>query len=443
MARIDLYGDSSPDQNYPGGSSSFNESAYAQPAAPLPLPQPVAPARPEGGRDPNTGAYVPNQPIPGAPDTYWNGDQQLPIPHGSNPSGGNTTTSGGGATGGWDPAAAERAIRDQYQRLGNRPPSAQELATDLEAARRYGLTNPNGPTGGTLGQIAARFNNTPGSGVTGNPFAGWSNPNDPRTALSQPGGGLPGVPGGGFAGGANPPRSPGNYSGASYNAPGVNLPQTQFSDPYTKLLEEIAHNQLNSLQGNNPQTQQVMDFLNKQFAALSNSPGYTPDEMAVLNTQAFEPIEALRKASQQREFQRTSAAGYLPTSGLTLDQQRQIDTSSDQARTAANRDLAINAINRQGQNRQQALQYGMQALQLPQQQNAQALDVANTLYQLPRTAMLDAAGIVNASSPQSVITPYIQLMQQQQQQQLLQQNQQAAYAQSIGTWLSTLFGGGG
>jgi hypothetical protein len=229
-------------------------------------------------------------------------------------------------------------------------------------------------------------------------------------------------------------------SAPQWSPAGLNeIPGYQFNDPYSKLLEEIAQNQLKLLQNQNPQTQQLMDFLNKQFTQLSTSQGYTPDQMAVLNTQAFEPIEALRGASQQRELERTARAGYLPTSGITLDQQREIDTDFDRARIAANRDLSINAINRQDQQRQQAVNLGQLAMHIPQQQGAEALNVANLLYQLPRQAMMDANAIVNGSSPQSVVSPYIQLMQQQQQAALYQQQQQQQWAASIGQLLAGLF----
>lgn len=375
---------------------------------------------------PDPSRYVPNPPlnIPALPTAPSGGNYGIPgapgFDEGSHPSGVAQVPSGGGSN-----DNLEQSIRDQYQRMFGRAPQGNELATDMYAASRYGLTNPNGPTGGVLGQIAARANNTPGSGVTGNPFAGWSNPNDPRTATSQPA-----------------PTGTGWQASPWQSGSGLNYPGSQFNDPYTNLLEQIAKRQIDSLTGENPQTKQLMDFINKRFGELSTSPGYTPDQMAVLNTQALEPIEALRKASQQRELERTSRAGYLPTSGITLDQQRQIDTSSDQARTAANRDLSINAINRQDQQRNQAVQLGQLGMQIPQQQNAQALDVANILYQLPRQAMLDANTIVNGSSPQSVISPYIQLMQQQQQAQLFQQAQQQQFWDSIGANLAQIFGGG-
>lgn len=288
-----------------------------------------------------------------------------------------------------------------------------------------------GGTGGTADQdgkpgIDPGWVKGPGGQYT---FSG--NPNDPRTATTAP-----------------PPTGPGygndyRATPTGYNPPGLqNVPPHQFNDPYSKLLEEIAQNQLKSLTGANPQVQQLMDFLNKRFGELSNSNGYSPDELSLLNTQTLAPIESLRKASQQRELERTSRAGYLPSSGITLDQQRQIDTGADQMRTAANRDLGINNINQRTIRQNEALQLAQMGVQIPQQQNAQALDVANILYNMPRQAMLDANSIVNGSSPQSAIGPYIQLLQNRQQQNLLSQQQNQQFWDAIGRQILSLFGGG-
>ena len=318
----------------------------------------------------------------------------------------------------YDPSILGDYVRNASYGAGNNPdPANQDLINRI------------------VNRNLLRGSNESGSSYVSNGTGGYTvgptgRVNDPRAATSRP----PAPPGGN-----NNSNGSGDNGANSYAAQGVNYPGFQFNDPYTNLLEQIAKNQIESLTGQNKQMTQLMDFLNHQFTDLSTSQGYTPDEFALLNTQALEPIEAMRKASQQRELQRTSAAGYLPTSGITLDQQRQIDTDYDKARTAASRDLAINGINRQDQQRQQAVNVGMQALQLPQQQNQQALDVAGLLYNIPRQAMMDANTIVNGSSPQSVISPYIQLMQQQQQAAQFAQQQNDAWLQNIGAWLYRMF----
>lgn len=230
------------------------------------------------------------------------------------------------------------------------------------------------------------------------------NPNDPRVATTTP---------------YNPNTSP--------------QPGFQFNDPYTKLYEDVARKNLESLQGNNaqmqqlmsflntqftnlnqpspaeqqasryleslqqtnPQVQQMMDYLNKQFQALSTAPGYTPDELAVLNTQMFEPIEANRQATQQRVLQRASARGVLPSSGIVQGEQQQTDVDYDRLRAAGNRDVAINALNRRQADQQQALNVGQMGIAIPQAQQQQALAIAQALTQGRQSRVNDALNVAN------------------------------------------------
>lgn len=228
---------------------------------------------------------------------------------------------------------------------------------------------------------------------------------------------------------------------ATTMGPLQNFPGFQFNDPYTKLYEETAQNSLKSLTGQNAEMQRLMDFISKQFDTLSTSQGYSPEELAVLQTQAFEPIEANRQASQKRALERASARGILPSSGVVQGEQTNIDTDFDKLRAAANRDVAINAINRKDANRNQALQLAKLGVDLPDQRMAQGLNVANLLYQIPRTAMMDANTIVNGSNPNAAISPYIQLMQQQQLQAQQNQARNDAFLEQLGAWLFQMAGG--
>ena len=213
----------------------------------------------------------------------------------------------------------------------------------------------------------------------------------------------------------------------------------QFNDPYTKQLEELGQRALQSFTQPNPQVQQVMDFLNKRFGELSTSNGYSPDELAVLRTQALEPIEANRQASQKRVMERAGARGMLPSSGLIQDEQRTVDRDFDKLRTAADRDLAINSINERGRRQGEALNLGQLGISIPQQQNAQALNVGQMLYNLPRQAMLDAQGVINGSAPQNMISPYVQLLQQQQNADAIRRQQDADYYDSLTQQILNIF----
>jgi len=402
VARINIEGDDNSWSLF-GGAPITNQPAPIQ--TPVPQPSP-APTSSEG---------APNYGFPGAPG----------FDEGTHPSG-MTQVGGGGAN-----------LADITKQLQARLGGLYDTSILGDVVRNTSYEQNQDSLQGWIDRIVnknlLRGSNEPNSAYTPNGQGGYTtgptgtvNMPDPRAALSQP-----------YA----PSGASGGSGGASYSPAGYTYPGSQFSDPYTKLLEDLAHSQLDRLQGNNPQTQQVMDFINKQFGELSTANGYTPDELAILRTQAQEPIVASRDAAQQRELERTSRAGYLPTSGITLDQQRQIDTDYGKMGTAANRDLAINSINRRDQQRSQALQLGQLGMQIPLQQGTQALDVAGMLYQLPRQAMLDANTIVSGSSPQNVISPYIQLMQQQQNQQYIAQQQQQQFWENIGASLAKLMGG--
>lgn len=189
----------------------------------------------------------------------------------------------------------------------------------------------------------------------------------------------------------------------------------QFDDPYTNLLENISKSQMGEIR-NNPGLNQLTSFLNSQFKDLSTSPGFSPAELSVLNTQAFEPIEQMRKAAQQRSTQRIASRGFLPSSGLAELDARNIDQEFDKLRTGAARDLAVNAIDRRDSDLNRAGQIAAQlGLQIPQGQRAEELNLANLLYGLPRNALMDALAVVNASGGTNGLYTGANLLAQQQQ----------------------------
>lgn len=209
------------------------------------------------------------------------------------------------------------------------------------------------------------------------------------------------------------------------------MPGFQFDDPYTKQLEDLIRQNLQAIQQpqSNPGLDQLMQFLNKQFTDLSTSPGYSPDELALIRTQMQEPIEADRAAGRKRVEERTAARGFLPSSGLhEQDLQNLVDRPADERRIAANRDLAINAIGQRRADINQALNLGKVAgVEIPglqraedQGRRAEALNLSSLLYDLPNRAMQGAQSVINGSpGPQDLFSQSIALQQQQQQQQAL------------------------
>jgi hypothetical protein len=226
------------------------------------------------------------------------------------------------------------------------------------------------------------------------------------------------------------------FSPASNPRAALDVPGLQFDDPYTKLYEQTARNQLDRLNGSS-ELDRLMGLISKQIEGLSN-PGYSPEQQAVLNTQAFEPIEDMRAQGQRNVMQRASARGVLPSSGIVEDEAQEADRYYDRLRTVANRDLAINGINKQREDQQRAIQLAQLGMEIPNQLGQQQLGVANSLYQLPRNAMQDSLSVLNASSPQAGIGALIQLLQMQQQQSQFNAGNNAALWGNIGQILAGL-----
>lgn len=268
-----------------------------------------------------------------------------------------------GGSGSADPN--EQAIRDQYQRILGRAPSAQELAEELDVARRYGLTNPTGPTGGALGRIAARGNNTPGSGVTGNPFAGWSHPNDPRTV------------GRGATPAAAATRPGGSAAGGGGSARGNAFANTSplFSDPASALLENYALDQFGNRINPNPTSGTALyEKYARELMDTLRQPVYSPQDEAILKTKATNAIMQERDQTKQRWLEELQARGIPPSSGVALDGLQRIESHFEGLRTTAEAQFASDAI---GQTRANRLQVLNTAGQLSQEEEARLQDAGN------------------------------------------------------------------
>jgi hypothetical protein len=227
------------------------------------------------------------------------------------------------------------------------------------------------------------------------------------------------------------------FSGANNPRAGLTMPGLQFDDPYSKVYEDAIRKQIGSLTGPNQELDRLMGLISQQIEGLSN-PGYSPQEMALLNTQAFEPIEQLRGQSQRNVLQRASARGVLPSSGIVEDEAQEQDRRYDQLRTVANRDLAINALNKRTTDQARAIQLAQLGLDVPNQLGQQSVGMANLLYQMPRTAMQDSLAVLNQSAPQNSIGSLLQLLQMQQNQSNLNSQQNAALWGNIGQILAGL-----
>jgi len=213
-----------------------------------------------------------------------------------------------------------------------------------------------------------------------------------------------------------------------------------FDDPASSQLQSIAQAQMGEVRSN-PGLDSLLSFLDKEFTRLSTTPGYSNDDLAVLNTQAFEPIEQRRTADQRRVLERTAARGFLPSSGVTEEMAQNVDTEANRQRTVANRDLAINAIGKREQDLNRALQIGsLRGLDIPRSQRSEELNLSQLLYQMPRTALQDLLSVINGSPTSNDL--FSQQLQSNQQS-LLQQQQNdqrnSALMSQIGSILGTIF----
>lgn len=238
-------------------------------------------------------------------------------------------------------------------------------------------------------------------------------------------------------------RFPGGRGGGSPAQPRV---PNQFDDPYSTQLEDISKAQMGELRSN-PDLNATLDFLRKQFSTLSASPGFTPDERAMLATQALEPIEQRRQASNTRALERAGARGFLPSSGLTYltgapqGGVESLDTSYDRMRTGADRDLALANVQQRRADLAQAAQIGqLLGLDIPRSQRAEELSLARGLYQMPRDALADLLAVLGGSpGTNDLFNQANQGAQQSYQDRLREDERNAALMEQIGGLLSSIF----
>jgi hypothetical protein len=345
-------------------------------------------------------------------------------------------------------------LAEQYQRdvdKGERDPVDLNMARMIDRdrasweasaramANEFGLEYDPSDVEGIVRNLSYSRNNTGGAAGDAATYLGNLRENYAQRASNTPGD--PHIPSGGGTGGRGASGGSGSGSGRSTlsTRPNYNVPGNQFDEAYSSLLEDITRSQIGEVRSN-PGLDALMQFLTQRFTDLSTNPGYSPAELAMLNTQVREPIEASRQATQLRELDRTSRAGYLPSSGLTLDRQRQIDTDYDKLRTAADRDLSITALNRRDQNLNQALDIGqLLGLTIPGGQRREELALGNVLYQMPRTALHDALSVINGSpSSGDALSQAIQLAMAQRGSDAYNASQNAALWGQIGQILAGL-----
>lgn len=280
---------------------------------------------------------------------------------------------------------------------GGRAPSPQSLRDMEPILQQYGIR---------LGPPNAR---------------GWSDgiilPNgqfvDVITAATETGGtGWSWQIGGGQGGG--------NVSGGV--GQGVQLPGSQYSDPHTKLLEELMLARIGSLQqGDDPGYQQLMGYLQQRFNDLQG-PGRTGAENEVIRTQALDPIENDRQAARKRVTERMAAAGHTMESGVMQMALMEVDKAFDGMRASTQNVMATDELQRREGRYQQAEGIAGSLYDIPQRRNREAIGYGGALADLgPQRLQMAMQAASGGGSPYSMFNSLMQMAQMNQDSALLNQ----------------------
>lgn len=184
---------------------------------------------------------------------------------------------------------------------------------------------------------------------------------------------------------------------------GTNLPSSQYSDPYTKLLEDLLKNRIgnlgpvndpnraayeaslqnraNQLRSGNEQLAQQMAYLQKRFTDLQGS-GFTGAENEVIKTGALDPIEQDRQQAKQALTNRLAAKGHKPGSGVFEAMMQELDKNFDAIRGTTQTQLSTNELARRENRNQRAEAISGALASIPDERNRELLDVMAAIDKL-------------------------------------------------------------
>lgn len=182
---------------------------------------------------------------------------------------------------------------------------------------------------------------------------------------------------------------------------GVSTPGDQYSDPYTRLLEQLFKSRLGGMdpnrqanidalnnraaqlqQGNSLLTQQ-MDYLQKRFQDLQG-PGYTGAENEVIRTSALDPIESDRTQAKKMLANQLAAKGHRPGSGVYEAAMLELDNQFNKLRGGTQAQLTGNELARRENRNQRAEAISGTLASIPEERNRELLDVMNAIDKLSR-----------------------------------------------------------
>jgi hypothetical protein len=217
-----------------------------------------------------------------------------------------------------------------------------------------------------------------------------------------------------------------------------------FSDPATSQYEKLLNSLISRM--NTPYTppdyQSTIDAL-KSYITRLNGPAYTPDQMALMQTQAFDPIMAARDQENQNIIARFAQQGMGPSSGPVQAAILANNQKFGQMGTTSRANVATGAIGQQNQNQMNAMALQAQiptmetGLNTYNNQNAmQAAQYAGIIPQMAWSRLTGANGGLQQSNPLSAL----QLMSNLQTQGYNQGADYAAQLQQILPYLLKMFG---
>ena len=200
-----------------------------------------------------------------------------------------------------------------------------------------------------------------------------------------------------------------------------------FDDPYTRMYEQLARNQIGrlsqpfsdpaldevvglirsrvgsmlsaapvSFNAGNPYMGEYAAAVRQRMGELNQEPFSAPEE-ARMRTKALESVEGNRSANLQRIRENISRRGIADTSGIMLDMERSANDEAARNRTTAETDLAQYITSERNRRRDQAVTLGGSLAQLGEAEagrNLSAQIASHNANQSREGQIFQAAGML-------------------------------------------------
>ena len=210
--------------------------------------------------------------------------------------------------------------------------------------------------------------------------------------------------------------APNVYQGGAHGGESNVQPYSkQFTDPITGRIEDLANQRANNL--TNPPAgsgQALLEEALKNISSQFQNGGYTPGEQEILQTQAIDPLERLRKARKDQVLQQLSARGIPPTSGVAISMLQDVDRQFDSARASTQRNIAGQAAQERQSRMLQAVNLLGNLAGTQDTRADKAFQYQNVPLNLADRAWNQAFQLYGSNNPLALVNPLLQLSSQQQ-----------------------------